>query len=65
VAAWEATHRAFPEHSHALLEQAAILEAAGNVEQAREALRRYVAAEKNPLLRQQAETYLQRLDRAR
>jgi hypothetical protein len=47
------------------LEQAAILEAAGNVEQAREALRRYVAAEKNPLLRQQAETYLQRLDRAR
>ena len=64
VAAWEATYRAFPEHTLALLEIAAILEAAGDTGRIRPALRRYIAAEKNPVLRGRAEAQLLRLDRA-
>ena len=62
VEAWEATYRAFPEHAHALLEIAAILESVGNIEQARPALRRYIAAEPSPVLRRRAEAQLQRLE---
>jgi Flp pilus assembly protein TadD len=64
IAAWEATYRAFPDHTQALLEIAALLEAAGDTEQIRPVLRRFIAAEKSPVLRGLAEAQLQRLDRA-
>jgi spermidine synthase len=64
IVAWEATYRAFPDHALALLEVAVQWEALGNVEEARQALRRYVAAETSPTLRARAEVQLQRMDRA-
>jgi spermidine synthase len=64
IAAWEATHGAFPDYAHALLEVAALWEAEGDAEKARQALRRYVAAETSPRLRERAEAQLQSLDRA-
>jgi spermidine synthase len=63
IAAWEATYRAFPDHTQALLEIAALLEAAGDTEQIRPVLRRFIAVERSPVLRGLAEAQLQRLDR--
>jgi spermidine synthase/tetratricopeptide (TPR) repeat protein len=60
IADWEAVVRAAPRYTHALLEVATLWEADGDREQARAALRRYVAVEPDERLRRQAEALLHR-----
>jgi spermidine synthase len=60
IAEWEGVARAFPEYAHALLEVATLWDAEGDREQARAALRRYVAIERDEGLRRQAEILLRR-----
>jgi spermidine synthase len=61
IAAWEETGRAFPGHARAWLEIAALWEAERDAARAREALRRYIAAEPNRELQRRAEANLRAL----
>jgi Flp pilus assembly protein TadD len=61
IAAWEEVGRAFPGHARAWLEIAALWEAERDTTRAREALRRYIAAEPNRDLQRRAEASLRAL----
>jgi spermidine synthase len=61
IAAWETVARAFPGYAPAFLEVATLWEAEGDRDRAREALQRYVAAERDPTLRARGEVLLRSL----
>jgi spermidine synthase len=60
IADWEAVVGSAPGYTHALLEVATLWEAEGDRDQARAALRRYVAVERDEGLRRRAEVLLRR-----
>lgn len=60
IEAWEETFRTFPRYALALLEVARLWEAEGDQRRALEAVRRYIAAEPDLVLRQRVEEALKR-----